>query len=496
MRNTILLLFISLILYSCTDDSLYQELDEIKVELDNQKKIIEKLLQNTTITAVEQTNGQYTIKFSDGQTITLKNGETPIVTIGDNGNWYINGVDTYKPSQGEDGKTPIIEVGENGNWFINGVDVGVKAEGLNGSDAPKIINIVDNKNEIIFYFSDETYIVAKKENEVYKTINYFSVKVILNNPFNSNANDTTYNCDIDHCLLLLPDNHTSTSKSLKLVVFWHGSGEPVYKNSSSIQSSRTANFFLKCGYAVLAVNGLPEQYAKDNDLSYGRPVGNWMATEAGIKAVNYVIENFNIKNEIYVYGLSQGGMTAENFVDFSNFNIKCVVLDSPAISMKYNQLEIYPAIKNIEHFYGFSNKQSFDIEKVLGCDPFTRNVNVHEILEDYKINNNVIDEDDLNNITSIRKHKVPLKIYLGNNDMTCRPYVAQIFVKQIQNYGGIAKYELYPNVGHTVDSNSNTIGYIINNNKKYNVSTAMYDMAFWFYRFGGYEPIKLNQNNP
>ncbi len=42
-------------------------------------------------------------------------GVAPVVTIGDNGNWFINGVDTGKPS-----------------WFINGVDTGKPSRGEKG----------------------------------------------------------------------------------------------------------------------------------------------------------------------------------------------------------------------------------------------------------------------------------------------------------------------------------------------------------------------------
>lgn len=45
--------------------------------------------------------------------------------IGPNGNWYINGADTGKPSQGE---TP--EIGENGNWFIGETDTGLPSRGI------------------------------------------------------------------------------------------------------------------------------------------------------------------------------------------------------------------------------------------------------------------------------------------------------------------------------------------------------------------------------
>ena len=59
---------------------------------------------------------------------TVETYTTPTVTIGDNGNWFIDGVDTGKPSRGRDGYdglTPTI--GSNGDWFIGSIDTGVSA---------------------------------------------------------------------------------------------------------------------------------------------------------------------------------------------------------------------------------------------------------------------------------------------------------------------------------------------------------------------------------
>ena len=127
----------------------------------------------------------YTITYSDGSTSTFtvtngKNGEdgkdgeqgpqgiqgepgadghTPVITIGENGNWFVDGVDTGIAAQGpkgdqgeqgpqgepgkdgedgkdgkdgEDGQTPYI--GANGNWWIGDTDTGVKAAGTDGQD--------------------------------------------------------------------------------------------------------------------------------------------------------------------------------------------------------------------------------------------------------------------------------------------------------------------------------------------------------------------------
>ena len=62
----------------------------------------------------------YTITYSDGHTSTF------IVTNGANGEQGIQGI------PGNDGHTPVVTIGDNGNWFIDGTDSGVKAQGPKG----------------------------------------------------------------------------------------------------------------------------------------------------------------------------------------------------------------------------------------------------------------------------------------------------------------------------------------------------------------------------
>jgi hypothetical protein len=54
-----------------------------------------------------------TINFILGNYKKGDDGNTPY--IGENDNWWIDGVDTGKPSRGEKGDTPLITVGLNGN---------------------------------------------------------------------------------------------------------------------------------------------------------------------------------------------------------------------------------------------------------------------------------------------------------------------------------------------------------------------------------------------
>lgn len=107
---------------------------------------------------IQPIDGGYTITFVGGKVVTLLNGKdgadgkngkngqdghTPVITIGPNGNWYIDGKDTGKPSrgaqgdpggQGDPGHTPELSIGSNGNWFIDGVDTGFPAVGKDGKD--------------------------------------------------------------------------------------------------------------------------------------------------------------------------------------------------------------------------------------------------------------------------------------------------------------------------------------------------------------------------
>ena len=118
---------------------------------------------------IEMDGRTYTVvKFSDGTEIRIPNGldgqngmdgYTPYIK---DGFWYINGVNTNLPAQGEDGtdgkdgETPFI--GSNGNWWIGSQDTGVKAQGKDG-EAP---NIGENGNWWIR--NQDTGIRAKGDN--------------------------------------------------------------------------------------------------------------------------------------------------------------------------------------------------------------------------------------------------------------------------------------------------------------------------------------------
>ena len=86
------------------------------------------------ISKIEKTG---TEGFVDTYTITYTNGETTTFTV-TNGS---NGIQGIQGDKGDDGHSPVITIGENGNWFIDGVDTTKKAEGLQGETGNGISKI-------------------------------------------------------------------------------------------------------------------------------------------------------------------------------------------------------------------------------------------------------------------------------------------------------------------------------------------------------------------
>ncbi|MDR2385155.1 MAG: hypothetical protein LBD80_05775 [Tannerella sp.] len=171
MKKAVLFLSMIFLLNACYQDDiddLKRKYDELKAEQERQAELLatyQTLLQalenKLTISAILNTDNGYKIVFSNGAEMEITNGHTPVITIGENGNWYIDGVDSGKKSTGQDGISPQLTIVD-GYWYLDDVNTGVKAEGADGSDAPYIVSIVDMGGVIVFYMSDGTNITMEK----------------------------------------------------------------------------------------------------------------------------------------------------------------------------------------------------------------------------------------------------------------------------------------------------------------------------------------------
>lgn len=85
-------------------------------------------------------------------------GHTPTITIGTNGNWYIDGADSGQKAQGNAGHTPSVTIGADGYWYIDGEKTSQKAQGDKG-DKGDSYSIVFKLNDVrvdVLNFDDVT----------------------------------------------------------------------------------------------------------------------------------------------------------------------------------------------------------------------------------------------------------------------------------------------------------------------------------------------------
>ena len=114
---------------SCQD--LTKDLTDLKSKVASLESTVQalqsKIDAGAVITSVTPSNS--------GILITLSNGNKYEITNGVNGKDGANGKDGKDGKDGADG-TPgsVVTIGDNGNWFIDGVDTGLAAQGVDGED--------------------------------------------------------------------------------------------------------------------------------------------------------------------------------------------------------------------------------------------------------------------------------------------------------------------------------------------------------------------------
>ena len=161
MRKFFCLLLFIPIFISCgnSDDSWKEEMAQLKQELNSQKQLIQALQSHAAVAGIQRDTVSYTIVFDNGQSVRVENSNVPIVTIGANGNWYVNNQDSRITAKGKDGfagQAPAMVIGSNGSWFINGIDSHIQASTVNDKSAVKIMSVVELDQRLVFYFSDGT----------------------------------------------------------------------------------------------------------------------------------------------------------------------------------------------------------------------------------------------------------------------------------------------------------------------------------------------------
>lgn len=128
-----------------------------------------------TITFLDQsTQPVNTVGYQDGDIIITNNFNVySLMNIGSTLSWTLKG--SIKGRQGDDGHTPVITIGDNGNWKVDGTDTGVKAQGPKGEpgakgDALKVsvkkrLNSVEELNTITSFEQGDAYLIIETEGD-------------------------------------------------------------------------------------------------------------------------------------------------------------------------------------------------------------------------------------------------------------------------------------------------------------------------------------------
>lgn len=113
--------------------------------------------------AINGDDEQITLKCVSKKSTSIAKDGTPLITVGDKGNWIVDGKQTAisagLPTVGA--VIPKVTVSDNGNLVINGDDLGVKAGAI-------LRCVIDARKRIYFAFNNET---AALGSEIYGTYN-------------------------------------------------------------------------------------------------------------------------------------------------------------------------------------------------------------------------------------------------------------------------------------------------------------------------------------
>ena len=397
---------------------------------------------------------------------------------------------------------------------------------------PSVTNVpydfsVEDENGNAVLIVDEGHIRTKNFNskninvngfKEYKRQTRFSVNIQSEQPQNTTFESKGINTDVaskivsDYGVLYLPESYTTNGSPTKLIIFCKQGGTYIDDDEDPIFKINIFNYMLYLGYAVIGVDGVPDELVQSLGLDNERVTGNYMAVQSTKVAYDYVINNYNIdRNGAFVFGYSQGGHFAQNVVDLSGIPVLACAELSPVCSMRYHQwdLDVTRTINgtkftktarlNIARMFGFPSVKTdsellaleYNQDLVQGYDPWTRNVeNPHtDFVKGTSYGSSLWGLPtgvSIESITMKKYLKAPLKIWCAANDTILGTDVMKVFIKACKNAGQVADIEVYSSGGHKVQENQTSIGTFIENGMEHTLYPLAKSIAVWFNSYGGY----------
>lgn len=287
----------------------------------------------------------------------------------------------------------------------------------------------------------------------------------------------------DNAILVLPKNYDRNGKSIRLCIVCHGSGATPYDEKTMDSDGKILSdpqrVLTKMGFAVLDVYGNPYTYSNSNDCLH---FGNALSMQSYVHAYNYVIKNFNIRNDgLFLSGSSMGGLSAFNLINNTNLPILACTLYAPVIDF-YKQAWCNPWTdinrERISNYFNFTGERpafttnypptSAEIDyfknnvfQTIGFNPMTNGLtngkysNTYEVFTDTPTNES---EEELAVYNELRNSiRVPLKIFHCKDDDVVAFKYSEYYINALKRNGQFAYIIPIETGGHNAWENGEDV---------------------------------------
>jgi pimeloyl-ACP methyl ester carboxylesterase len=261
---------------------------------------------------------------------------------------------------------------------------------------------------------------------------HFTVIINLKFPDHVSSGSTVNDADsvyIDQAILKLPKTYSGSGTPIRLVYYAHGAGsnkEGMVTSNSWFPENNTLidDSLLANGYAIFDVNGGPVVENMG---------GSWVV-QSVYKAYEYIRQHYHVHNEIFVIGLSMGGLSSANFVNRHSQVVLAHGMFCPVLDL-YGQAWVNPwystTKQSLARTYNFkdSSGNTWEPEKVKGWNPLYTN-SFFNAADTFKI------------------YPVPVKIWHAQKDETVNISGSRKFHRYIQNANGYSELRELQNGDH------------------------------------------------
>ena len=244
-------------------------------------------------------------------------------------------------------------------------------------------------------------------------------------------------------VIALPKTYTPNGEPCRLLLFAHGSSGNVtdtewYNNKSSFINDFIP-FWLSQGYAVFDCNAVPDGEARlsNGASTLSNPVGLPDNMQAYLKSYEYIVNNYNVKPQMYVWACSAGGPVPLNFL-FMRSGIIAAIAECGGI------LDIKDEIWGQSHQYPSDHKP--DLAKRLGFDDVSGNTWEHDKADIWNPYSRIKEIDGKQYAFGFN---APIYILHGTNDTVLYQFEKRnTFADALINGGSICSIKWYDGFTH------------------------------------------------